>query len=171
VDRRQATGGSAGEGPPDRQHPREPHPPQPQGPRRCLQWGEPHQRPPRRSERRGGRERPPCPCHQCLHVCRRCSDDSWEGVGRGWGCAPDQGSSDGARARRAPHGGGDYARGGARTHGGARARGGCSVGSRSSARGDNPRPEIEGGGKEGERGTRLAGHGATRAWGRGGGSS
>jgi hypothetical protein len=98
--------------------------------------------------------------------------DAAAAAGREWGCAPAHGGSGGARARGAPHGGGGCARGG----GGTRARGGCSaratrgVGSRSSARGDNSRPGIEGReGGGGERGTRLAGHGAARAWGRGGG--
>jgi hypothetical protein len=102
--------------------------------------------PPRRPERRGGRKRPPRPCHQCLRVCRRCGSGSWEGVGRGGG--PAQGG--GARARRAPH------------DGGCSARATRDVGSRSSARGDNPRLGIEGkeGGGERERDA------ARRPWGR-----
>jgi hypothetical protein len=70
------------------------------------------------------------------------------GSGEGWG--PAQGGGGGARARRAPHGGG------------CSARATRDVGSRSSARGDNPRLGIEGreGGGERERDA------ARRPWGR-----
>jgi hypothetical protein len=170
TDQRQVTVGSAGEGRPDRQPLRESHPPQPQGPRRCPQRGEPHQRPPRRAERRGGGKWPPRPCYQCLRVRR----DAAATAGRGWG-----GAGGGARGGGCTRTGGS-ARGGGCTRSGRSARdgargaphGGCSaakgIGGGSRARGSDPRPGREGreggGGEEGPR--RLAGHGAARAWGR-----
>jgi hypothetical protein len=133
-------GGIGGEGPPDRQPPREAHPPQPQGPKQCPQRGGPHRwrwaLPPTPARAHGRRERiptplPPAPAHLQGRQRRR--------VGRGQGNAPTHGGRSSGRARAAPTGGGGTTARTSRSDGGERARGG----------GPHPGGEgREGGGRE-----------------------